>query len=167
MLQVLMAKTKVTVKELQILCGFLNFLGWAIFPGRAFTRRMYAKYSKCVTFGGNQKKREKMLKPHHHVRLDKEFKNDCEVWLQFLTDQQTQAIVNKPMVDLSESLTAEQLVFYSDASANKKFGFGCIFNKQWIFGRWEPGYIDHYSPSIEYLELFAFCAGLFTWQREP
>ena len=32
---------KVTLKELQQLCGFLNFLGKAIVPGRAFTRRLY------------------------------------------------------------------------------------------------------------------------------
>ena len=33
-------KKKVTIHELQRLCGFLNFLGRAIIPGRAFTRRM-------------------------------------------------------------------------------------------------------------------------------
>ena len=37
---------KATVKQLQSLTGFLNFLNKAIFPGRAFTRRMYSKYSE-------------------------------------------------------------------------------------------------------------------------
>ena len=32
---------KVTVKKLQNICGFLNFLGRCILPGRAFTRRLY------------------------------------------------------------------------------------------------------------------------------
>ena len=40
--------TKATVKQLQQLCGFLNFLCRAIVPGHAFTRRMYAKYSNIV-----------------------------------------------------------------------------------------------------------------------
>ena len=37
---------------------------------------MYAKYS------GLDKQK---LKAHHHVRLDAEFKFDCEVWRLFLT----------------------------------------------------------------------------------
>ena len=37
-----LAKRKLTVKQCQQICGFLNFLGRAIVPGRAFTRRLYA-----------------------------------------------------------------------------------------------------------------------------
>ena len=32
------AQRKITVLQLQKICGFLNFLGRAIIPGRAFTR---------------------------------------------------------------------------------------------------------------------------------
>ena len=35
-------KKKATVRQLQVLTGYLNFLTRAIFPGRAFTRRIYA-----------------------------------------------------------------------------------------------------------------------------
>ena len=42
MLQMMCAKRKATVKELQVLSRYLNFLCKAIFPGRTFTRRMYA-----------------------------------------------------------------------------------------------------------------------------
>ena len=38
-------KKKAIVRDLQSLCGYLNFLNKAIFPGRVFTRRMYAKFS--------------------------------------------------------------------------------------------------------------------------
>ena len=38
-------KRKIQLHELQKLCGFLNFLCRAIVPGRAFTRRHYAKAS--------------------------------------------------------------------------------------------------------------------------
>lgn len=41
--QVIEAK-KIKVIDLQRLTGLLNFLCKAIFPGRAFTRRMYAKF---------------------------------------------------------------------------------------------------------------------------
>ena len=44
--------TKATVKQLQQLCGFLNFPCHAIVPGRAFTRRMYANYSNIVKIDG-------------------------------------------------------------------------------------------------------------------
>ena len=47
-----MAKKKATIKDLQKLCGFLNFLGKAIYPGRTFTTRMYAKYSKVLNIDG-------------------------------------------------------------------------------------------------------------------
>ena len=57
-------KKKPTVKNLQVLAGYLNFLSRAIFAGRAFTRRIYAKYAST---------KEKKLKQHHHISLDKEF----------------------------------------------------------------------------------------------
>lgn len=43
--RILRAK-KVKVKELQKLTGLLNFLCRAVVPGRAFTRRIYAKFNK-------------------------------------------------------------------------------------------------------------------------
>ena len=48
LLQNMIDRTKTMVKDLQVLCGYLNFLCRAIFPGRVFTRRMYAKYSNIT-----------------------------------------------------------------------------------------------------------------------
>ena len=42
----LTGKKKATVKQLQALTGYLNFLTKVIVPGGMFTRRMYAKYGK-------------------------------------------------------------------------------------------------------------------------
>ena len=53
-------KRKVTVAQVQKLCGTLNFLSRAIVPGCPFTMRMYASLSGM---------KQKELKPHHHVRL--------------------------------------------------------------------------------------------------
>ena len=72
-LQELIDKKSAIVKDLEKLTGLLNFLNKAITPGRAFTRRMYAKFATVPE-----------LKKHHHVRLDKEFKEDCRVWTCFL-----------------------------------------------------------------------------------
>ena len=54
-------KKKITVKQLQVLTGYLNFLTKAIPPGRTFTRRMYAKYANL----------HPKLKQHHHVAIDR------------------------------------------------------------------------------------------------
>ena len=80
LLENLIAAKRTTVKQLQVLCGYLNFLCRAVYPGRAFLRQMYAKYT--VPELGYQMKF--ILKPHHHVRLDKEFKLDASVWVEFL-----------------------------------------------------------------------------------
>ena len=54
-------KKKTTVKHLQSLTGYLNFLSKAIFPGRTFTRRMYSKYSTIL---GDKTGKHKS---YHHV----------------------------------------------------------------------------------------------------
>ena len=138
------------VIKLQKLTGHLNFINRAIVPGRAFTRRMYAKFSgKMAT-----------LKPYHHVRLDREFRLDCQLWELFL--QNLSAVVY-PFTDLELTLNATNIGYYSDATAVENLGYGVIFGNSWMFGKWEPGFIKQYQPSIEFLELFALCSGIITW----
>ena len=149
-------KKKATVKEIQWLAGHLNFLNRAIHPGRAFMWRMFAKYSKLVNGGMT-------LKHYHHVHLDAEFRKDCEVWALFLAHQEA---VNRPFIDhLTNDVMAQELLFATDASRNAFMGFGCVFNKNWTFGVWEPGYIKKFQPSIAYLELYALCMGIYVWQQ--
>ena len=68
------------------------------------------------------------------------------------------------MLDLHILQTSDKICFYSDASTAENLGFGCLYGSNWIFGKWEPDFISHFKPSIEYLEIFALCAGLLTWQ---
>ena len=170
LLKTFIDKKKATIHQLQVLCGYLNFLGKAIYPGRVFTRRMYAKYGKLVNI--NQSVKDKRwekhfnFRKHHHVKLDAEFKLDCQVWLTFLMDSKIEKLCCRPMLDLSESVIAKDIGFASDASAAVKLGFGAVLGNCWIFGAWGPDFIKTYKPSIEYLELFALCAGIFTWQEE-
>ena len=67
---------KITLRQLQKLCGFLNFLNKCVIPGRAFTRRLYAH--------GN-----KLSKPHHHLDVTREMRLDLELWLNFLLDEES------------------------------------------------------------------------------
>ena len=175
LLNTFLDKRKARIKGLQVLCGYLNFLSKAIFPGRTFIRCMYAKFANVVTVNSsvNQEddhrfaKRIKM-KQHYHMRLDKEFKVDCRVWLDFLTNDE-RYVVNRPMVDILGDIrvTSTKIFFYSDASAAKHLGFGCLLGSKWIQSFWEPDFIQGQKPSIEFLELFALTAGVFTWQSDP
>ena len=152
-------KRKATVKEIQRLAGFFNFLTKAIIPGRTFLRCMYAKYARAlynkpVVVNGKQ------LKDFHYVWIDEEFCNDCNIWLSFLQDEQS---VCHPFVDFSKSISARKLNFASDASRNPHLGFGCLFGSHWTYSQWESGYIKKFKPSIEYLELYALVAGILIW----
>ena len=42
------------------------------------------------------------------------------------------------MIDLNKSVTAEQLLFFSDASTNPLLGFGATYGNRWLFAQWEP-----------------------------
>ena len=120
---------KATVKELQALCGYLNFLSKAIFPSRTFTRRMYSKFGQVMDLPSRRSKYNKhiqtssfKLKQHHHVRLDGEFKKDCEIWTRFLEMDEV-SVVNRSMVDiLGSELMSRDIKFCSDASAAKIWG---------------------------------------------
>ena len=152
----IMQKKKVTVQELQNLAGLLNFLNRAIFPGRAFTRRMYAKFSGTAL---------SHLKSYHHVRIDEEFKQDCQVWKRFLDEKRFTAVC-RPFVDLSNSISATTLNFYSDASLSLELGFGATYNDQWTFGQWPKGFINDFKPNIEYAELYAFLVVVYIWSSQ-
>ena len=166
LLQSMLDWKKATVKELQGLCGYLNFISRAVFPGRTFVRRMYAKYSQVVNLGRTfpMNKEQLKLKQHHHVRLDKEFKSDCKVWLNFLSED-LKTVVCRPMVDLlgSPVINSQEIAFYSNASAARNLGFSCSLDNKWIQGFWHDHFIEREKPSIEFLELFSLVADIMTW----
>ena len=156
MLNIFSDKKKATVKHLQVLTGYLNFLSRAIVPGRAFTRRIYAKFANLD--------RDK-FKYYHHISLDREFKFDCNVWKIFL-DNSSHRTICRPMADLDWFTSAKELSFYTDSSANENLGCGGIFGREWFFLQWEPRYIKKCKPSIEYLELYAVCMGVLIWAKK-
>ena len=162
----LMGRSKATVKELQTLCGYLNFLNRAVYPGCIFLHRMYTKYQCYTVTSAKGSNTGFKFKQYHHVRLDSEFRTNCKVWLDFLTHHEISKVVNRPMIDIYEQTTACEISFYSDASANGKLGFGCVLNKNWLYGQWDHALMICNKPSIEYLELFAMTAGILTWEKE-
>ena len=71
MLRNFISKRKTMIKDVQELCGYLNFLCKAIFPGRPFLHHMYAKYSKYAPIPAHKREvknwESRILKPHHHI----------------------------------------------------------------------------------------------------
>ena len=65
-------KKKITIKQLEKICGFLNFLCRCVLPGRAFTRRLY-----MMTQGKN-------LKSHHHIHVSHDMRQDLLMWQEFI-----------------------------------------------------------------------------------
>ena len=141
-------KKKATVKQIQSICGFLNFLGRCILPGCAFTRRLYAHMSN-----GN-------LKAHHHVRVNLEMRADLAMWLTFLNHPS--AFV-RGFIDMSRFHYATEIRMASDASKAISLGFGAICGDSWTYAQWPEGFIEQYDPSIAYLELYALVVGVKLW----
>ena len=137
---------KVTIKQLQKICGFLNFIGRYIVPGRAFTRCLYA-YTKTDK-----------LKPHHHVKIMSEMRGDLLMWEKFLNHT---SVYCRPFMDFSEMLIAEHIQFYTDASG--RIGFSGICGQSWMSQKWPEGFIQNCNPSIGHLELYALVAGVLNW----
>ena len=166
-------RKKATIKEMQELCGYLNFLCKAIFPGRPFLRRMYSKYGNLVQILSHHKEQTrylypngKRIRPYHHIKLDQEFKTDCSVWLQFLDRTSSlNEIVNHPMIDVLGPSSYQEIFFFSDTNAARELGYGCVFNNRWMRGDWGPNFMDEQKPTIEYLELFTLTAGILTWSN--
>ena len=99
------------------------------------------------------------MKQHHHVRVDRELKLDCLVWLEFLHQPQ---VICRPFVDFSDENSMIELAFFTDAVKSDRLGMGGVFNKQWFSQSWDE-FIKDYDPSIEYLELLALNVGIDLW----
>ena len=141
----MIAKKKTTQREVQELCGFLNFLGKCIVPGRAFTRRMYAQA-------------QKVKKPHHHIPINKEFRMDLTMWMEFIMDQE---IFARPFFEFQNDVHFSPIDFFTDASGTRGAGGYC--GRQWFMIPWDQEFLREAAPSINYLELYALTVGIFCW----
>ena len=157
LLKFMINSKKIKIKLIQKVAGLLNFLHRAIVPGRTFTRSMYDRLKLKDSKG-------KLLRPYHHIRVDGQFKKDCQTWLHFLNySGDGLANICRPFVDLDSVVDAKNLDFASDASKAKTLGFGAVFGNRWIWGQWNSEFITTQDPSIEFLELFALTAAVVTW----
>ena len=139
-------RRKATVLQIQKLTGFLNFLCRCIIPGRAFTRRMYGLIANPN------------LKQHHHVRVPVEIIKDLEMWKTFLSHP---SIYARPFLDYLNTVSADQLEWFTDASGT--IGFDGVNNTNWFYGYWDQEFLRTHKPSIEFQELYAVTVSVLLW----
>lgn len=148
-LDVIIRSKKITVHQLQKLTGLLNFFCRAVVPGRAFTRRLYAKGVG--------------LRQHHHIRVDKEMRNDCLVWFQFLEMSEA---VSRPFLDFTQMYHADILNYYTDGALDPfRIGVGGRFQDRWFSGTISLDDLGELSGSvtIQMVELYAIVLSLSIW----
>ena len=141
------SRRKITIGQLQKICGFLNFLGRAIVPGRAFTRQLYAHLENFN------------LLPHHHMRITDKICLDLVMWSKFLTHQTAYC---REFTDFSKKIKLKNIYFAMDASKNDSLGFGGHCGKFWMQQAW-LGAVTRLNPSIQFLELYALVARVLAW----
>ena len=67
--------------------------------------------------------------PNHYIRLNKEVKEDLDLWLSFLSN------FNGKSFFLEDTwLNSSKLNLFTDASG--ALGFGDILGSHWCFGKW-------------------------------
>ena len=124
-------------------------------------RRMYSKFAFNYQGRKNLTSVNKQLREHHHVRLDREFQEDCKIWIMLLLNVES---VSRPFLDLRRNtFSAVQLKFFMDASMT--VGYRAYFPPNWMFGVWNQRWISEAKPSITCLELYALCAAIMTWSE--
>ena len=85
-------------------------------------------------------------------------KVDLLMWLEFLKHP---SVFCRPFMDFSSFLIADEIDMYSDASG--KMGMGAICGESWMYWDWSSEFLEEYTPSIEYLELYAVTAAVLSW----
>lgn len=115
-LQAMKVRKRVTLRELQLLIGLLNFACCVVVPGRAFLRRLID-----LTKG--------ISRPHHYIRLTKESRLDLLAWYMLIDCFNGKAL----MLD-HVWMSSVKFHLYTDAAG--AIGYGAIFKSHWFYGCW-------------------------------
>ncbi|XP_053098810.1 uncharacterized protein LOC128322103 isoform X1 [Hemicordylus capensis] len=137
---------KVSLRELQVVLGHLNFACKVVAPGRAFLRRL------CdLTVG--------VRAPHHRVRITEGVRADLALWEAFLTDFNGVAFWRQ------DRLLETDLQVHSDAAGG--IGFGVYFRGRWCSARWPMEWVRRgIARDLTFLELFPIVVAMHIWSAE-
>ena len=132
-------KRKCTKRELLSLISSLSFACKVIKPGRIFLRRLI-DLSTSVS------------RLHHHITINSEANADILWWYQFISTWNGREFIQ------SKPVSSDSINLFTDASSH---GFGAVFGSRWFSVAWPDRYTEHH---INFLELFALLAAIFTWR---
>lgn len=136
-------KRKVQLRQLQSLLGKLNFACRIMPMGRAFCRRLSA-----ATAG--------VTAPTHFVTLNKEHREDLEVWHEFLDSFNGRALW------MSGPISNWDLELFTDAAGST--GYGAIFQRTWSAARWPTTWVEAgFLKNLVLLELFPIVVAMEIW----
>jgi hypothetical protein len=148
LLQPLLYKKKVSLKDLESLTGLMAYCSRAILSSRAFIRRFYDLIAAV-----NNKK------PHYIVCINKEVKADVQMWLQFLIEFNGQCYIPE-----KTWLSNDTLELFTDSSGSPELGCGAYFCSRWAQFRW-PSSWKHLPirRNMSLLEFIPVVLALYLW----
>lgn len=134
---------KLTLKQLQVLVGHLNFACRVVAPGRAFLRRL------CDAMSG-------LTAPYHRVRVSAEMRKDITMWSTFLWEFNGTSFWREV-----QRLRAD-LQVHSDAAGGH--GFGLYFRGRWCSEHWPANWVmSDVIRDLTFLELFPLVVAVHIW----
>ena len=85
---------------------------------------------------------------------------DLDMWLTFINHP---SIYARNFADFSTGFNTQGINMFSDVSKVITLGYGGVCGSSWMYGQWEPNFIEDFDPSIEYLKLFALVGTVLNW----
>lgn len=150
LLQVMLRKTKTTLRELQSLVGILNFCAKAIPSARAFNKRF------CDAMCG-------IKHPGHFIRLTLGMKSDLLVWFVFFFYNFNGSL---NFMDVSW-LSNDQLHLFTDSTGNHQLGCGVYFHGKWAYFGWPQNWIKpNIVLDIKFLEMVPIVLAFFLFKTQ-
>ncbi|XP_022808832.1 uncharacterized protein LOC111345815 [Stylophora pistillata] len=136
-------KRSITKRDLQSLVGKLNYAARVVFGGWTFLRRMIDTVNH-------------MQRPHHHVRINAQLREDLKWWTEFLDVFNGKTF----FVDSEPVPTAE---FSTDACP---IGGGGFFQGDWFYVNWATNYPSLANVHINLQETFTVLLALERWEDQ-
>ena len=78
-----------------------------------------------------QRKSKCNKKPHHHVKLSNELKQDIQMWLRFLFNFNGARLIHE-----NECLSSDSIELLTDSTGNPDLGCGAYCQGHWIYWSW-------------------------------
>lgn len=141
-LALLKSSRSITLRNLQSVVGFLNFVCKVVPMGRAFLRRLY-----FITRGVRRR--------HHKIRLTRAALRDIHAWSYLLRNFPTNSLLTNRIWD-----TSAHVFIFTDSSS--LHGYAAVMGKSWCSGTW-PNRWRKFHISV--LELYPIVLSVLVWGK--